>query len=268
MKRILAGLALASAATLVTATPAQAAPADPVKALKKQYAAGKGVRISESAVTKVSGTKTDGTVTTNGTLAFGKSGIVASDLRIGGKGASLLSAAPPRSITVGKYTYAQGGLFSQQLPDGKKWVRYPNTGIPRTGNQPLDIFRPKVLKELVSEAKSVKGGSYRGAITFGRLAKLYGEKVDKRLGKVAISYVLDVNSKGLVSRLRSQYAFDFGLLGKTTSTVNTRYTGWGSKVTVKAPPADQVIDYSELGEDSGVPQEIPDSSLDALNPVE
>ena len=268
MKRIIAGLALASAAALVTATPAQAAPADPVKALKKQFAAGKGVRISESAVNKVTGSKAGAPVTTKGVLGFGKSGVVSADLRTGGKGAGLLSSLPPHTITVGKYTYAQGGLFSEQLPDGKKWVRYPSSGAPRTGNQPLDIFRPNVLKELVTSAKSFKGGSYRGAITFGRLAKLYGEKLDKKYGKVAIKYVLDVNSKGLVSRLRTEYSLDFGLLGKTTSTVSTRYTGWGGKVTVKAPPTDQVIDYTELGEDSGVPEELPDGSLDSLKPVE
>ena len=268
MKRIFAGLALASAATLVTATPAQAAPADPVKALKKQYVAGKGVRVSESAVTKVTGSKAGAPITTKGVVGFGKSGVVSADLRTGGKGLGPSNALPPRAITIGEYTYAQGGLFSDRLPDDKKWVRYPSAGAPRIGNQPLDIFRPGVLKELVTSAKSFKGGSYRGAITFGRLAKLYGEKLDKTYGKVSISYVLDVNSKGLVSRLRSEYSLDFGLLGKTTSTVSTRYTGWGGKVTVKAPPADQVIDSTELDEDSGVPEEIPDGSLDSLKPVE
>jgi hypothetical protein len=34
----------------------------------------------------------------------------------------------------------------------------------------------------------------------------------------------------------------------STLTVDSRYTGWGSKVTVKAPPADQVAELSELGE--------------------
>lgn len=267
MKRIVAGLALASSAAFVTAAPAQAAPADPVKALKKQYVTGHGVRISESARTAAGSTGAV-SITTNGTIGFGKSGIVAMDLRTGVKGAGTSLGAPPRMVTVGNYTYAKGGLFSDELPDGKKWVRYPNQTGGRAGSQPLDIFRPKVLKALVTGAKSFKGGSYRGTVTFGRLGKLYGEKVDKRLGKVAISYVLDVNSKGLVTRVRSEYKLDFGILGKTTSAVNTRYTGWGSKVTIKAPPADEVIAVSELSTESDVPQSIPDGSLNSLSAVE
>ncbi|GAA3129121.1 hypothetical protein [Nonomuraea salmonea] len=146
------------------------------------------------------------------------------------------------------------------LPEPDRWAgRQPAAGhLPAQGAQGARD----------GGAKSFKGGSYRGTVTFGRLGRLYGEKVDKRLGKVAISYVLDVNSKGLVTRVRSEYRLDFGILGKTTSTVNTRYTGWGSKVTIKAPPADEVLDVSELGTESDVPQSIPDGSLNSLSAVE
>jgi hypothetical protein len=264
MKRILAGLALASSAAFMTAAPAQAAaPADPVKALKKQYAAGHGVRVSETSRTTVYG-RAAGPTTTTGAFGFDKSGIVSADLRTRAKGHGA-TLNPPRMVTVGKYVYAQGGLFSEELPEGKKWVRYQNdAGRPTTGAQVIDIFEPKVLKAIVSKAKSFKGGTYRGAITFGDLSKIYSQKIDKRLGKVKISYALGVNSKGLVTGVRSEYTMDFGLLGKTTSTVSTRYTGWGAKITIKAPPADQVIDVSELGADTEVPQEIPDGSLNSL----
>ncbi|GAA3718637.1 hypothetical protein GCM10022224_100460 [Nonomuraea antimicrobica] len=261
MKRILAGLALASSAALMTAAPAQAAPVDPVKALKKQYVTGHGVRVSESAKTVVDG-KSSATMTTNGAFGFGGSRVVAADLRTEAKGGTGLE--PSRLITVGKHSYAQGGLFSVDLPEGKKWVRYPYDGGPLLTSQPLNVLDPKVLKTLVSKAKSFKGGTYQGAISFGDLSKFYGEKISGKIAKVKINYSLDVNSKGLVDRIRSQYTMDFGVLGSTTATVNTRFTGWGAKTTVKAPPADAVVDISEFGADTQVPQEIPNGSLNSL----
>ncbi|MEO3873541.1 hypothetical protein ABGB18_32415 [Nonomuraea sp. B12E4] len=270
MKRILAGLALASSAVLMTAVPAQATSADPVKALRKQFVAGHGVRVSETARSLLSG-KPNGVTSTTGVYGFGKAGIVASDMRtrvMGGESDKL--PTPPRVINVGDRAYAQGGLSSEELPDGKRWVRYAMAGDPRSGGQPLDIFKPEVLKALVTQAKSTKGGTYRGSLPFGTLGKIYGEKVDKRLSEISIGYVLDLNAKGLVTRVRSEYSLDFGMLGKSTSTVDTRYTGWGSKVTIKAPAADEVIDVEDLdglGADAEVLQEIPDTSLNSLGGI-
>lgn len=266
MKRILAGLTLASCAALMTATPAQAAPVNPVKALKKQYVAGHGVRVSETSRTTMNG-KNGQTRTTNGTLGFGKSGVVAADLRFRDNGGMAGGLMPSRSITVGKQTYVQGGIYSENLPEGKKWVRYADPSVIYT-SQPLDVFDSKVLKALVSKAKSSKSGTYRGSLTFADVSKLYGEKIDKRLGKIKINYALDLNSKGLINSVRSEYTMDFGVLGSTTTTVSTRFTGWGAKITIKAPPSDQVADYSELGAETEVPQEIPNGSLNSLGRVE
>jgi opacity protein-like surface antigen len=265
MKRILAGLTLASCAALMAATPAQAAPVNPVKALKKQYVAGHGVRVSETSRTTMNG-KTGQVRTTTGALGFGKSGVVAADLRFREKG-GVSGLSPSRSITVGKHTYVQGGIYSEGLPEGKKWIRYADPSVIHT-SQPLDVFDSKVLKALVSKAKSAKGGTYRGSLTFADVSKLYGEKIDKRLGKIKINYALDLNSKGLITGVRSEYTMDFGVLGSTTATVNTRFTGWGAKITIKAPPSDQVVDHSELGADTEVPQEIPNGSLDSLGKVQ
>ncbi|MEV1166814.1 hypothetical protein [Nonomuraea sp. NPDC049784] len=260
MKRILAGLALTTAAALVTATPpAQAAPVDPVKALKSQYVAGHGVRISEKSWMTVDG-KSMGTSTTTGGIEFGKSGVVASDFRNRKPGKSSLFA-PPRVITVGGHSYVQGGLYSEDLPEGKKWVRYTGQATGSTYNQIIDIFEPKVLKVIVSHAKSFKGGTYKGSLTYSELAKVYGEKLGGPLGKIKIDYALKVNSKGLPTQLTSGWTMDFGVLGKTRSTSETRYLGWGSKVKIKAPAEDQWVDVDDLGEDSDVPQEIPSNAL-------
>ncbi|MEU1386409.1 MULTISPECIES: hypothetical protein [unclassified Nonomuraea] len=269
MKRIIAGLALASAAALVTATPAQAAPADPAKALKKQYVAGHGVRFTETSRSSMDG-KSTGAMKTSGLLEFGKSGIVASDVRnhATGKDDVYASLMPSRIITLGKHVYAQGGLYSEGLPEGKKWVRYPDTGLRiSTSNQMLDVFEPQVLKALVSHAASTKGGIYRGSVTVKELGKIYGQSVNKKVAKVKVSYLLAVNSKGLVTRVVSDWTLDYGILGTSHSTTETRFTGWGAKVKVKAPPADQVADIADLGADSAVPQDIPDGSLNSLGNV-
>ncbi|NRQ37938.1 hypothetical protein HII36_39830 [Nonomuraea sp. NN258] len=266
MKRILTGLALAAAATLVATPPAQAAPVDPVKALKKQFVAGHGVRISETSVIKADG-KNAGTMKTTGTFAFGKKGVAASDLRNRTTDDAAAGLTPSRVITIGGHSYAQGGVFSEDLPEGKKWVRYPGEATGTTFNQMLDVLNPKMLKVFVAKAKSFKGGTYRGAITFSELSKLNGTKMGGSLGKIKFNYRITVNSKGLVNRLVSDWTMDFGILGKFTSITDTRYTGWGSKVTVKAPPADQVITPEEAGPDSGIPQDIPDNSISSLGKV-
>ncbi|MFI9589536.1 hypothetical protein [Nonomuraea sp. NPDC052265] len=270
MKRIIAGLALASAAALVAATPAQAAPVDPAKALKKQYVAGHGVRFTETSRTSLDG-KSTGATRMTGVFEFGGSGIIASDLRNRSTGKNsdvFASLMPSRMITVGKHVYAQGGLYSEGLPEGKKWVRYPDTGLRTSSyNQMLDVFEPKVLNALVSHAKSTKGGIYRGSLTVKELGKIYGQPVDKKVAKVEVSYLLALNSKGLVTRVVSDWTLDYGILGASHNTTETRFTGWGSKVKVKAPPADQVADITELGDDSTVPQDIPNGSLNSLGGV-
>ncbi|MFC4111762.1 hypothetical protein [Nonomuraea zeae] len=263
MKRILAGLALTTAAALVTATPAQAAPVDPVKALKKQFVSGHGVRISETTRVTVDG-KTSTAGKTTGTFEFGKSGVVASDLKNRAPGGVSSSLAPPHIITVGGHSYAQGSLFSEELPEGKKWVRYSGVASGGTFNQILDIFDPKVLKTLVSHAKSFKSSTYKGSLTYSELSKAYGQKISGKIGKIKIDYSLIVNSKGLVTHLKSGWTMDFGILGKTRSTTESRYTGWGSKVKIKAPAEDLWIDVKDLGEDTEVPQEIPDNSINSL----
>jgi hypothetical protein len=256
MKRILAGLATACAATLMTAAPAQAAPVDPVKALKKQFVTGKGVRVSEDSVTKIDGKTTTKEKTTI-RVAFGKSGVAAADLTSKGNGASTLS--PDRMISVGGYTYVQGGVFDTEMPEGKKWVRYPGVASGASTNQVLDIFQPKVLRTLVGKAKSVKGGTYKGAMTYKEVAKLYGDNsVKGPLGNIKVTYALTLNGKGLATRLVTGLALDFGMLGKTTSTTDTRFSSWGAKTTIKAPPKSQWVDAKDLGGDGEIPEELPD----------
>jgi len=261
MKRIGAVLALAVAATLVTVAPAQAAPVSPVKALKKQLSPGHGVRISETSHT--SSGKTKLTAITTGVLEFGKSRVIASDLKTRYKGMAVGAGfSPARTISVGGYTYAQGGVFSESLPEGKTWTRY--SGAPITSfNQLIDIFDAKVLKVVLAKAKVVKG-DYRGVITAKELLKLHGQKISGKEGQIKIKYVLDTDARGLVSRVTTGYTMSFGVLGSVKSLVETRFTGWGARIKVKAPPKSQWLDVKDLGEDTEVPKDIPDNSINSL----
>ncbi|GAA1759906.1 hypothetical protein AB0K40_41735 [Nonomuraea bangladeshensis] len=260
MKRFLAGLTAACAATLVIAAPAaQAAPIDPVKALRKQYVPGHGVRFTETASTKVNG-KTMANEKSSGRLAFGKSGVVAVDVST--KNRRSTSFSPDRLISVGGHTYVQGGIYGKDLPEGKKWVRYSDSPAGATMNQPVDVFEPKVLRLLLTKAKSNKGGTYKGEISYKDIAKAYGSKLTGPVSKIKVSYALGVNGKGLVTLLRTSWTLDFGVLGKTVGVTETRYTGWGSRVSVKAPAESAWVDVKDLEEGAGVPEEIPQSAFD------
>jgi hypothetical protein len=165
---------------------------------------------------------------------------------------------------VGGQTYVQGGLYSENLPEGKKWVRYKGGAAGTSVNQPLGSFKPKVLKALVTRAKSVKGGTYKGAMTHKELFKLYGENVTGTLRKIKLDYALVVNSKGLVTRLTTGYSLDFGILGKMKGVTDTRFSIWDATTKIKAPAKDLWVDVNDLGENSEVPEEIPHGNFGKL----
>ncbi|MDA0636002.1 hypothetical protein OUY22_21485 [Nonomuraea sp. MCN248] len=175
------------------------------------------------------------------------------------------SLGATRTISVGGHTYMQGGPFSDELPDGKKWIRYEDVAAYQTG-QLVDIFHPKVLKGVIADAKVVKG-DYKGTITLKKLAALQGEKLTGNLGKIKVGYLIDTNSKGLVTRVVSDWTLDFGVLGASRSVTESRYTGWGARVKITAPAASQWVDSSDLlsgDHDSDVPAEISDNAISSL----
>ncbi|MEV4110857.1 hypothetical protein [Nonomuraea sp. NPDC049695] len=232
MQRVLA--AAVAAAALVTASPAQAA-VDPVKALKKQFVTGHGVKISEVARMRSKGEKPE-IVQITGTLAFSGSGVVASDMTMRG----FRTKATLRFLVVGKQLYLHAGEFGGRLPEGKTWVRMGDATNASATTQPVDIFRLRELKGLLSHAGSAKSGLYRGSLTSGQTRKVTGGRGDQSFG-----YRLTIGSNGLPSRLftDSKVAVDRHLWLRETT--DTRYTAWGHKVTIEAPPEDQVIDADE-----------------------
>ncbi|MEV0974605.1 hypothetical protein [Microtetraspora glauca] len=256
MKRVIVGISAASAAAFVTAAPAQAAPADPIKALKGQFVAGKGVKFTDR--TTLTG---DGTnvliLRRTGSFQFGRSGIVASDISAKAGATSDEPAAtaiarltPERTIRIGTTSYTSGGVLAEKLPKGKVWYKDPQ-GMAAGGSgwfgQIVNVAEPATLQTLLRSAKK-SHTTYSGTITFGKLAKISpwfraSLRIWSKDTAVA-KYSITMNRDGLPQRLTTSYPatglFDSnGWEGKTIS-VETRFTDWGGKVSIKAPPASKV----------------------------
>lgn len=257
MKRVIAGIAATAAVTLVTAAPAQAAPADPIKALKSRFIAGKGVKFTESsAVTWEDNRKPY--IRRTGSFQFGKTGIVASDISSeSAEKSSDPSApdptgmfAPSRTIRIGTVSYSSGGSYREDMPKGKSWYKEPKGmtgGSSGWFGQLVNVAEPATLASLLKGAKRA-GGGYSGTTTFGRLAKVspwFRATLPLRSSdKTVVTFKLTVNRSGIPQRLTTSHLvtgiFDsYGWEGKTL-TVDTRFTGWGTRVSIKAPPANKV----------------------------
>ncbi|GGO74197.1 hypothetical protein [Nonomuraea cavernae] len=277
MKRIITGLALASAAALVTAAPAQAAPKNPVAAVKKQFVAGHGVKFVDRATISSGGVR-DIVARRTGTYEFGKSGVKSSDIT--GKFAFKASdfgdeadsefvkalTTPERAIKVGKSTYLSGGLWSTLVPDGSTWLKVPGTtigGVTDVYGQPLNITELATLKTLLKGAKPAAGG-YAGKITVRDLREVstsfraaqWLNKPKAKTLKSVISWRITLDARGLPTRLVSTFpgtALASDAPKGLILSVDTRFTGWGSKVSIKAPNTDEVTTNLEDG------QKIPDS---------
>ncbi|MEU7745369.1 hypothetical protein [Nonomuraea sp. NPDC049158] len=223
-------LVAACGALMVAAVPAQAAPKDPVSALKATLVAGHGVRFTDT-VTWSDGTDEEGARDSKGVFQFGKKGIAAFDI-------SMTSGdEKERVISIGKTGYYSGGDVARVLPDGKTWYKGPGGAIPDSWAQFLNPAEPKTLAALIKNGKS-KGNSITGSITVKELkavsAWIAAAGIDKQHEGIKISYTLTLASTGLVSGARSSYTVtedgDSNMV-----TVDSRYTGWGSKVSIKAP---------------------------------
>ncbi|MDR8408674.1 hypothetical protein MTP10_07975 [Nonomuraea sp. 3-1Str] len=292
MKRILTGVALASAATLIAAAPAQAAPVNPVAAVQKQFVAGKGVKFVEQ-VKIASGGVRQISLRRAGTLQFGASGVVASDLtgqfnikredaekfakELGADelGLDLVTALtmPERIVTKGRYTYLTGGLWSAVFNAGKSWIRVPGTqpiGMTAMYGQPLNILaEPATLKTLLKGAKATKDG-YTGKVAAKDLRKTspgfaatLGLASAKSV-KGSIGWKLTVDAKGLPVRLVSVIPAEaLGAVDAKGATVSveTTFSDWGTPVTVTAPPELEVAKTLDEAIQIPGPKTIPLSAI-------
>ncbi|PZG14173.1 hypothetical protein [Nonomuraea aridisoli] len=289
MKRILTGVALVTTAALATATPAMAAaPKDPVVAVKKKLSPGTGVKFTERATLDVDGDR-QVFARRSGVMQAGKSGIAASDItgklnitskdldeieEILGEDEELSElmramAKPERTIRVGTTSYMSGNMWTLLLPEGHTWFKAPNGpagGTMGIYGQPINPAEIGTLKTLLKGAKATSSG-YTGKITVGNLWKASPwlrsswASTPTAKSKAAISWRLTVNAAGLPTRLVSTYPVSALLgSGKGTLSVDTTYSGWGSKVSIKAPST-EVSDKMADGETEIPRLEIPLSRL-------
>lgn len=226
-------IVLAVCAPLLVALPAQAAAPkvkDPVRALKGEFVAGHGVRFTET--TTLSGeARTVKGQSRKGTFQFDAKGIAASDtVATSGMGRE-------RVINVGKVGYTSGGSVTKLLPEGKTWYKSRDTG--GAGGylgQAINPAEPRTLAALIKKGK-VTERAITGKITFKELDKVSPwatKSAPLRVNKATkVSYTLTLTSAGLVSRVKSSYVY--GDKSGMTVTVDSRFTGWGTKVSIKAP---------------------------------
>ncbi|MFI6789271.1 hypothetical protein ACIBG4_18315 [Nonomuraea sp. NPDC050383] len=267
MKHLIAGVStVAMTATLLSAAspPAHAAAAaDPVKALQRQMVAGKGVRFTDV----TSYVAFDGRtpyLRRTGTLQFGRTGIVASDITAkpleapGVPGGLTALAEPERTITVGRKSYNTAAPIYGDLPKGKTWFvprKKVTNGMSGRYGQVVNPAEPATLKALISGGRRA-GRTYSGHITLARLWKIspwYRTTVlVEEKGDDALEYKLTLGSGGLPERLVTSYPATAFLVpavaGEDSIAVETRYTGWGSRVRITPPPAAKVYTAPSRGE--------------------
>lgn len=277
MKRILTGVALATTAALATATPAMAAaPANPVVAVKKKLTPGTGVTFTERTTNDMGGQRTI-LVRRSGSLQVGKSGIAAAEStgkmnissfdleELGDAGDNpfiqLLSAMgdPEHTIRVGSTSYVSGLLWASLLPENKKWLKVqngPTGGLTGTYGQPINLAETATLKTLFKGAKAVDGG-YQGKISVGELRKVspwlratWTTPLRAQDAKTPISWKMTVDKAGLPTRLVSTFPATL-TGGAGTLSVATSYSGWGTAMSIKAPPALEVA--TSFADGTGLP---------------
>ncbi|WP_219462528.1 hypothetical protein [Nonomuraea rhizosphaerae] len=246
---------------------------DPVAALKKQFVAGQGVKLTEHTDITISGdsyTSAD-RVGAIGLDAKGIAGVeVTRTPSLSAKERASLEKAAAKNpdladsidllteriylVSTGKRQYVNGGLYSTLMPEHATWVGMDaSAGSAAFGDQLVNVFEPATLKYLLATKKSVSGSQYRGSTTFGALYKVsptFREQIAiKPTGKAArtvISWRLTLDPQKLVKRLAITWTVKLSKKLTFKAATVSRYTEWGTAVKVTAPPADQVVDIKAL----------------------
>ncbi|MEU7741005.1 hypothetical protein [Nonomuraea sp. NPDC049158] len=256
MKLFFAGLVATAAVACTVAVPAQAesaasvqaAPVDPVKALKAQLVSGKGVKITESSGITVDFTTDDQAMQvrvntrTAGTLAFGKGNVAAADLHVRMSSRQKGANPPYRVIAEGRNAYVTNAGIAKALPSGRSWIQSKASG---NGNTILGAgVTSAELQFMVKNASEVTTGEYQGT------AKLADFRHDKSAGEGDVEFHLYFDTRNLLTRT----VVDTTVYPDSDSTAydqmvfhtDTKYSGWGAKVKIAAPAASKVISEKRL----------------------
>lgn len=284
MRRIIATLASVGTAALLApalAAPAQAQaqprPADPVSALTKQFKVKRGVHVTSAGKVAIAGT-TAFKLRAEGDVQFGRSGVAASDITTKNDFGSLFEDEeslqglnePTRTITVGRTAYVSGGIYDDLMPAGKSWLRVPGTNSPSAfgGGTFIDAFDARNLRAVLATTKAKGNGGtvdgtrttlYRGSITLKQLAasspqlKKQLGNMDASYGKTVVNWKLWVGADQLIRRVTSSATYTMKSKKMSIAmTSDTKFTKWGSKVSITAPPASEVATTADI--DGSMPE--------------
>ncbi|MFI7420445.1 hypothetical protein [Nonomuraea sp. NPDC049684] len=244
MRRMIVTL-VACAALPAGAAPAQAVSKDPVQALKAVLAAGHGMHFTETtALSDDAGERAERRRT--GVFELdAKGGVKALDVTTTG-GEYGRERVIGFNHDIGGTGYRSGGLIGKWLKKGKTWwkdshqLHLWHTELLGYDEQLVNPAEPATLAALLKNGRR-SGDTVTGTITFKQLGpasrwaahSTHAEwDADTRL-----AYTVTLTPGGLVSRVRSAFTFADGLdelVGKTLH-VDTRYSRWGAKVSIKAP---------------------------------
>ncbi|MGI5286739.1 hypothetical protein ACQEVF_25840 [Nonomuraea polychroma] len=241
---MIAGL-VACAALLAAAAPTQAAPKDPVRALKAVLAPGHGVHFTETA-TLLDGIDTRQERQRTGVFKFGeKGGVKSLDVTTTG-GEHGRERAIGFNHVIGGTSYQSGDLIGKWLRNGKTWWKdahqlyLHHTALLGNDEQLINPTEPATLAVLLKDGQR-SGNTVTGTITFKELTKAslwFDHSSHRSWGDdTKLSYTLTLTSAGLISRVQSMYTPTDGLeeLAGKTFHVDTHYSRWGGKVSIKAP---------------------------------
>ncbi|GAA2891637.1 hypothetical protein GCM10010517_56010 [Streptosporangium fragile] len=259
-----------------------AAPPSPVTALKRQFGEHVGLRVSD--VGRVyRGGEAVVTIWRKGRVEFDADGVYATDT-VGrteaGRGAVKelenqlgQQLGSTRVICFPNEAYLSGPGYETWLPEGKTWLGLIGpANIKQTAALPqiVNIFEPATLGTLLSHAsvrKKLRSGTFlQGAVTLRTLYKVSPSLRDRlagppkgRSGRIPVGFRLWLDPSNLARRLSTTWRQPISGDARkyTTTVVDTRYTGWGSPVTLVPPPPEDTADAGRVGADLPEPAVLP-----------
>lgn len=263
---------IASVPIATSPAAAQASAPDPARALKRQLRNEHGVRIAETnryfygGKSKISGSG----IRISGGLQLAPTGPAAADFTWWDLPLPKVEGVPPKKpdpyhvIRVGEDVYDDADQYPGPVPDGRKWIRFPNNHRGRMARdmaqdaslQPINVYDPSMMKAVLkrSTSKPVSGGFvYRGTMSYQELNKVSkghfsnwssGKRIDEK-SKGKISWQLWADRDGVLKRLITADTVGEGK-DPLVKRSDTRYTDWGFDLVIAAPPAGEVIDEEDL----------------------
>lgn len=210
------------------ASSSSAAPATAVAKAASDTVAKGGEHVVVSATVSLLGDK----------LALAGSGDFKSNPALGQMSLKIKSSginATVDEVVSGNTAYLRTPLLTSQLPKGKSWISVNLLKTTTAFGVNLNSFTdatPTTTLDLLSKAtKATKVGDnhYRATVDLSKIA-----------GKNATAIPIDVwvNSDGLIEKVSTSY---------TGTKIQTVFSNYGEKVSVKVPSASETTDISKLG---------------------